>query len=65
MEIELTYKGQVLVVDGVYKGYNGYMFDYCVDYVQRKWLCLVQFYVDGDIEAIPFHMVRKINVTRI
>lgn len=62
MLVELTYEGRVFVNGGVYKGYNGIKIGHCVNYDTREWLCLVEFYEGGDIEAIPFEYIEKIDL---
>jgi hypothetical protein len=65
MLLELDYEGYVYVKEGEYKGFNGLKVGYCVNYLTREWMCLVQFYVEGDVEAIPFEMIEKAHITRI
>ena len=65
MTVDLNYEGQVLITEGMYEGYNALKIGYCVDMRTKEWLCLVNFYEEGDVYALPFDWIEKIDIDRI
>jgi hypothetical protein len=63
MKADLSYEGRVMVKRGHYKGHNGLMVGYCINYVSKDWISLVSFYEGGDLYAIPFAWLEKIDIT--